>query len=91
MAGRSFVRDEITSMLIKLGHSEAVYKEVAQVMVEEAARMVGVLRITEGDNKADAMQSLFIACAHEATQDAQVFLDKFTPIGVKRKLSNDYI
>jgi hypothetical protein len=88
---RDYIKKQIIQTLSKLQSEQGTFGVIAQVMVEEAARMVGVIRATEGDYKADGLQSLFIACAHEAAAESHEINVRFGPVQLKRKIPNDYV
>lgn len=90
MAGRDYVKKQIINLISHLALEEPSFNLIAQVMIEEAARMVGVIRVTEGDNRADGLQSLFIACAHEAASETMEIKHHFA-IDDKSRFRNDYI
>jgi hypothetical protein len=76
MNKRTYLRKEIIDVLTRLSEVDGItFDDVTQFMVEETGRMVGVVRTVSGDNRADAFQSLFIACAHDSAASSQKLRD----------------
>lgn len=76
MNKRTYLRKEIAEFLTRLSEVDGIkFEDVTQIMVEETGRMVGLVRTVCGDNRADAFQSLFIACAHDSAASSQKLRD----------------